>query len=51
MTPDLTYAADVIVWALAWGALGLTARALLANGDARRHARDQARDHAGKAAR
>lgn len=48
MIPDSTYMTDAVVWLLAWTALGLTARQLIANGDARREHR---RQHNEKAAR
>lgn len=49
--PDLTYAADVLVWALVWSAAGLVGRQLIANGDARRDARQHGEHSTGKAGR
>jgi len=47
----MTYTADALAWLLAWSALGVTARVIIANGDARRNARRQAQIEHGKAAR
>lgn len=40
MIPDSTYATDALVWLLAWSALGMAGRQLLANSDARRRHRE-----------
>jgi hypothetical protein len=36
MMIDATYTADVLAWALAWGAIGLAGRELLARHDQRK---------------
>lgn len=48
---DPSYTSEAVAWLIVWAALGLTGRRLLAGADQRRHARRQAEQQHGKAAR